>query len=115
MDEKSKLVIGLKLGMQFDVLNSRLQTIKEQAFSNKENLASLQSSWDRQLDIRILCFAKFIQIFDLCQFDLQILNKLIADDLLVNMMFVKEENFSEYKERFIINFESATKYRFGMS
>jgi len=104
-----------RLGMQGNILNQQLQDIKEKAFIEKQNLEIKHPGWNAFNDVRLLTLGKFINNCEITQFSLHILGKLLDDDWYESNLTHETQKKTDYKLILTIEWEKATKYRFGTS
>lgn len=114
-DEKRIQVISHRLGMCGDILIQRLQTLKEQAFNDKQQLIAANPCWNPQKDARLLSLSKFINVLERTQFGLHILGKMLDDDWYQSNMENETQQDPNYKMILTVEFEKSLKYGLGMS
>ena len=114
-DKTRVQVISRRLGMPGDILIQRLQTIKENAINDTQQLTVANSTWNPQKDARLLSLGKFINVCERTQFGLHILTKLLDDDWYQSNMENETQQDPDYKMILTVEFEKSLKYGFGMS
>lgn len=114
-DQKRADVVVQRLGMGIDVLLSRLQAIKEKAFYERQGLMSINSHWDKRKEYRLSALGKFINIFDITQFSIDLLGKILMEDWYRENLANEGQQEPDFKMVLTVEWERTTKYRFGMS
>lgn len=115
IDEKRTWAIIQRLGMRGDVLINRLQEIKSNTIYEKQNLENDHTNWDNLKDARIMVFGRLTNILEITQFSINLLGKTLDDEWYQSNMDHETQQDPEYKMILTIEWETATKYRFGMS
>ncbi len=115
IDKRRARAITQRLGMPGDVIIQRLQIVKENTFIEKQNLTTAHPNWNIQKDARLLMLGKLINICEITQFSLHLLRKALDDEWYQSNLTHKTQQDPEYRMILTIEWERATKYRFGMS
>jgi hypothetical protein len=115
LNEERVQLIHSRLGFQGDTLLKALQRLKEGAARDLSRLASANPGWDSERDARLVAFRKFTHTVERTQFQIQLLGQLADDDWCRANLEDRGEANAEYWRALAAEFETATRYAFGMS